>query len=97
MNAKSVPLPSPEDQATERLIAAVESAIGVLQERLTNLAADSQEAKWSVSDLLRLLLLRTQLEGERPRTIRACWVDAPRASGGADSAKKDIGNKEAQK
>ena len=45
MNAKSAPLPSPEDLATERLVAAVESAIAVLQERLTNLAADSQDAR----------------------------------------------------
>ena len=92
MNTKSDPPLSPEDLATERLVAAVESAIGVLQERLANLASDSQEAKWSVSDLLRLLLLRTQLQAERPRTIRACWVDDPRASPGAVSAKKDIGN-----
>ena len=80
MNAKSVPLPTPEDLATERLVAAVESAIGVIQERLANLADDNQDAKWSVSDLVRQLQLRAQLQEERPRTIHACWVDDPRDS-----------------
>jgi hypothetical protein len=78
MNAESVPLPAPEDLATERLIVAVESAITGLQERLANIAADGQDAKWSVSDLVKLLQLRDQLHGERPRTIFACWVDNPR-------------------
>jgi predicted metal-dependent hydrolase len=77
MNAKSVRLPTPEDLATERLVAAVQSAIGVIQERLANLAADGQDANWSVSDLVRLLQLRNQLQGERPRTVFACWVDDP--------------------
>jgi hypothetical protein len=78
MNAESPPPPTPEDLAAERLVAAVESAIGGIQERLSNLAADGQDAKWSVSDLVRLLELRNQLQGERPRTIFACWVDNPR-------------------
>jgi hypothetical protein len=77
MNAKSPPRPA-EDPATERLVAAVESAIGGFEERLANLAADSQDAKWSVADLVRLLQLRNQLQAERPRTIFACWVDDPR-------------------
>jgi hypothetical protein len=38
MYAKSVPLPTPEDLATERLVAAVASAIARLQERPANLA-----------------------------------------------------------
>ena len=77
MRAKSTPIPAPEDLATEQLVAAVESAIGGIQERLANLAAEGQDAKWSVSDLVRLLQLRDQLQGERPRTIRAYWVDDP--------------------
>jgi hypothetical protein len=81
MNARPVPRPTPEDLATERLVAAVESAIDGIQQRLPNLAADGQDAKWSVSDLVRLLQLRTQLQGERPRTIFACWVDDPRDIG----------------
>ena len=80
MNTNSVPLPTPEDLATERLVAAVESAIGVIQERLAN-AADEQDAKWSVSDLVRLLQLRDQLQEERPRTIIVRWVDDPRDTG----------------
>jgi hypothetical protein len=81
MNAKSVPLPTPEDLAIERLVAAVESAIDGIQERLPTLASDGPEAKWSVSDLVKLLQLRTQLQGQRPCTIRACWVDDPRDIG----------------
>jgi hypothetical protein len=78
MNTRSAPTPTPEDLATERLVAAVESAIAGIEQRLPNLAADGQDAKWSVSDLTKLLQLRTQLQGERPRTIYACWVDDPR-------------------
>jgi hypothetical protein len=80
MNARSVPPPSPEDLATERLVAAVESAIAGIEQRLPNLAADGQDAKWSVSDLTKLLQLRTQLQGERPRRIFARWVDDPLGS-----------------
>ena len=75
MSTKPVPLPTPQDQATERLLAAVESAICGLQERLAHIADDGPDAKWSVSDLVRLLQLRDQLQGERPRTITARWVD----------------------
>jgi hypothetical protein len=84
MNAKSSRLPTPEDLATERLVAAVESAIDGIQQRLPNLATDTQDAKWSVSDGdakasratgAGLLQLRTQLQGERPRTIVVRWVD----------------------
>jgi hypothetical protein len=78
MNAKSRPLPTPpEDLATERLITAVESAIDGIQERLANLAANDHDAKWSVSDLVKLLDLRNRLQEQRPRTIRAFWVDDP--------------------
>jgi hypothetical protein len=38
MNSKLPP--TPEDLAAERLVAAVESATGGIQERLANLAAD---------------------------------------------------------
>jgi len=78
------------DLATERLITAVESAIGVIQERFANLADDSQDAKWSVSDLVRLLQLREQLQKQQPHTIRAYWVDDPRDI-------ENHKNKEAQK
>jgi hypothetical protein len=74
MIPNSVPPLTPEDVATEQLVAAVESAIGVIQQRLANL--DNEDAKWSVSDLVRLLQLRHQLQGERPRIIVACWVDS---------------------
>jgi hypothetical protein len=92
MNTKSAPRPAPEDLAAERLSAAVESAIGVIQKRLANLADDNQDAKWSVSDLVRLLQLRNQLQGERPRTICAYWVDDPPRSRGAISIQRNIAN-----
>jgi hypothetical protein len=75
MDAKSAPMP--EDLAAERLVAAVESAIGGIQERLANLASNGQDTKWSVSDLVRLLQLRDQPQGERPRNICVQWVDDP--------------------
>ena len=53
MDAESGPLPAPEDLATDRLVAAVESAIGGIQERFANLAADGQDVKWSISGLVR--------------------------------------------
>jgi hypothetical protein len=76
MDTKSALLPTPEELAAERLVAAVEAAIGGLQERLGNIDAAGPDAKCSVSDLVRLLQLRDQLQGERPRTVRACWVNA---------------------
>ena len=75
MNPNTLPPPTPEDLAAERLAAAVESAIGAIQERLANLAADDPAAKWSVSDLTRLLQLRKELQGERPHTTIAFWAD----------------------
>jgi len=84
MNTISVPLPTPVDLATEHLVAAIDSAIGGMQERLANLAADGPNAKWSVSDLVRLLQLRNQLQGERPCTVIARWVDGPRDDNGDD-------------
>jgi hypothetical protein len=75
MNTKSIPLRSREGPAAKSLIDAVESAIGGLQERLANIASERPDAKWSVSDLVRLLQLRGQLQEERPRTITARWVD----------------------
>jgi hypothetical protein len=68
---------APEDPEMQRLLAAVESAIGGLQERLASLADHDHDAKWSVSDLVKLLQLRNQLQGERPRTVFAYWVDDP--------------------
>lgn len=73
----SIPVPplTPEDLATERLVAAVESAIDGIEKRLANPTDDGPEAKWSLSDLVKLLQLRNQLQEQRPRTITARWVD----------------------
>ena len=77
METKSTPLPTPENQATGRLLAAVESGIGGVKERVAGIANANPDAKWSVSDLIRLLELRDQLQGQRPRTIHVCWVADP--------------------
>jgi hypothetical protein len=71
MKARSIPPPAPQDTATERLVVAVESAIGAIQERLANLADDNQDAKWSVSGLVRLLQLRNNHPGPNTR-IETC-------------------------
>jgi len=90
MNAKSVRLPTPEAIATERLAAVVESAINGIKERFRNLATDTQDPKWSVSDGdakasrttgAGLLQLRNQLQGEWLSTIYGRWVDDPRDIG----------------
>ena len=84
MRAKSTPLPAPQDRATPQLVAALESAVGGMQERLANFAADGQDAIWSVSDSdakaslatgAKLLQLRDQLQEEQPRMITVRWVD----------------------
>jgi len=93
IKSKPVPPLTPEDLATERLAAAVESAIAAIEHGLTNLAdEDDHTPKWSVSDLVKLLQLRTQLQGERPRTIRAYWVDDPHGSRGTAPVQIDRGN-----
>ena len=78
MNAKSVPPPTQQELATDRLITAVESAINGIQEHLSSRAADAQDAKWSISDLVKLLQLRDQLQAQQPRRYYACWVNDPR-------------------
>ena len=94
MSTKSAPLSTPDDQASECLLAAVESAIGGIQERLANLPADGPDAKWSVSDLVKLLELRNQLQEERPRTIFAYWVDDPNDSSHHNNHNNDDDNNE---
>jgi hypothetical protein len=77
MKTNSAPRSTRENLATESLVTAVESAIVGIEQRLPYLAADTPNAKCSVSDLAKLLQLREQLQGQRPRTIRVCWVDDP--------------------
>lgn len=84
MNAKSVPPPKPEDRA-----AASRGRIRHRRDTGTSRQprADGQNANWSASDLVRLLQLRNQLQGERPRKIYAFWVDDP-----LDIGNQNIGN-----
>ncbi len=75
MNTQSGPPLSAEDLANVDLVTAIESAIGSAQECLTNLAAEGTDAKWSVSDLFRLVQLRDLLRGQLPRRVTVRWVD----------------------
>jgi hypothetical protein len=53
------------------LLATIDVAIKAMQETLK----DKNSAKGSISDLVRLLQLRKELEGERPRRVSARWID----------------------
>lgn len=48
----------------------MESAIRIIQAELKK-----GGGKGAVSDLVRLLQLRKELEGERPRKVSARWID----------------------
>jgi hypothetical protein len=53
------------------LLDAVDTAIQLIQAKL--LTPDG--AKGSLTDLVRLLQLRKELEGDRPRQINARWIE----------------------
>ena len=56
----------------EEMLAAVGVAITALQTQLGTKGG----AKGSITDLIRLLQLKKELEGERPRHISVRWIDA---------------------
>jgi hypothetical protein len=64
----------PQDNSDNLLLSAVDSAISAFQQRLTEMAGDDN-IKWSISDLMKLIQIRTQLQGDRPRNITVRWVD----------------------
>ena len=53
------------------LLGAVDIAIEAMKESLKNKACE----KGSISDLIRLLQLRKELDAERPRHISVRWID----------------------
>jgi len=53
------------------LLSAIDSAILAMKKTLT----DKGIEKGSLSDLIRLLQLRKELDGERPRHVSARWID----------------------
>ena len=53
------------------LLATIDVAIKAMQASLTAKGCE----KGSLSDLIRLLQLRKELEGERPRRVSARWID----------------------
>ncbi len=53
------------------LLSAIDSAILAMKNSLTAKGIE----KGSLSDLIRLLQLRRELEGERPRHVSARWID----------------------
>ena len=56
------------------LLEAVDKAILAIQVKLNDVDGP---AKVSLTDLTKLLQLREELEGERPRRINVRWVDSP--------------------
>jgi hypothetical protein len=59
-----------EGEASRPMADAVNTAIGVLQEKIL-----ARDVKGSVTDLVRLLQLRKELEDMRPTSTSARWVD----------------------
>ena len=62
---------SGETERGSSLLAAVEAAILAIQETLKSEGV----GKVSIPDLTRLLQLRKELEGERPRRVNVRWID----------------------
>jgi hypothetical protein len=61
---------------SEDLLDAIDAAIQLMQTKLK-----SQEgAKATLADLVRLLQLRRELEGEGPRQITARWIEECKTS-----------------
>ena len=67
---------TPRELANEQIAGAVDVAVNAIREQLTH----SGETKWSVADLIRLLEVRKELDGNQPTIVRAFWVDEPPAS-----------------
>jgi len=53
------------------LLDAVDTAIQLIQAKLKT----NDGAKGSLTDLVRLLQLRKELEGDRPRQVTARWIE----------------------
>jgi hypothetical protein len=69
---------TPEEAEIEDIRGAVNVAIQALKTQLTtpnNGQNAGANVKATVADLLKLLQLRKELEGDRPRNISARWVD----------------------
>jgi hypothetical protein len=54
-----------------QLLDVVEKAIGAISQHLST----KTEEKGSITDLIRLLQLRRELEEEKPRSVSARWVE----------------------
>jgi hypothetical protein len=55
---------------SEELLEAIDAAIRIMQDQLKSKGT----GKGTLSDLVRLLQLRKELEGDRPRQISARWI-----------------------
>ena len=65
---------SEETASGSGLLEAVDIAILAIQKKL---CVENGTEKVSLTDLAKLLQLRKELEGERPRRISVRWVDSP--------------------
>lgn len=63
--------PEEADKQSDEMLAAINAAIKTMQ---TQIAGDNG-VKGTLTDLIRLLQLRKDLEGERPRNISVRWID----------------------
>jgi hypothetical protein len=60
-----------ESAESSDLLATIDIAIQAMKKSLKDKGCE----KGSLSDLIRLLQLRKELEGERPRRVSARWID----------------------
>ena len=60
-----------DDTTNADLVAAIDSGISVMKAKLAAEGAD----KTLLTDLVRLLQLRKELDGERPREIHVRWIE----------------------
>ena len=65
---------SGETASGSGLLEAVDKAIFAIQAKL---GGEGGDGKVSLTDLAKLLQLRKELEGERPRRINVRWIDGP--------------------
>ena len=63
-----------EDKLNSDLVAAIDAGIKVMRDKIGVDGAD----KTLLTDLVRLLQLRKELEGERPREIHVRWIEEER-------------------
>jgi hypothetical protein len=65
-------------QQAETLLAAIDAAIESIAKTLNARAEDDTDLDWLLSDLLKILEIRSEIVGEQPKEVYAYWVDDPK-------------------